>query len=715
MESPNRSGPAGIAGATRTSPPRPRTARGSKIVTNYEQYLGSNTRILTPNLVNEARFGYTRFFNSIGTLSAAFNTNVVGALGIPGLQSGRSPTTWGIPSDLAHRRRLQRHRRQHRRAVRHQDNTLQLVDNLSWTRRASTPSASASNTIAQNFNQVGNQFSRGNFVFQPNATQSPTQSGGDAFAEFLLGDLYQSEVAVAIANANFLRNSYAALIDDTWKVTPKLTLSLGLRYELTPPFLDTQGNLFTVYQPYFDQTPASADRYPVFMRQGSCTDPYAGIRIRWPQITATCSNGKEAGELAQTHYRNFAPRIGIAWSPNPKWVVRLGAGDFYNQDIGNGSYFDMARQIAGRFRVNSTQGTPTLFWSNALAAASGGANPQITSPFAFEAKYSHNTSYSWEYLANVQRQFGNNWVLEVGYLGSLSRHLYGFLDGNQPFPGTTPLASRLPYNTFGVIQLVNDGANGHYNAGSVKLTRRFSAGLSFITSYTYSKSIDETSGIRVQGYDTLYPQESFCLQCEKGLSAFDVRNRLINSVLYELPVGRGRGMNLTNSFVNALAGGWQVGGIWTVQSGLPEVITLGGFDRSNTGVGYDRPNATGISPYAANPTPSRWLNPDAFVEQPVGTWGNVGRNTVLTPGIFALDFEAHKEFTMPYSEHHKLQFRFEAFNVLNHPVWSNPAVSILAGAAFAGAPATAPHQGFGVITGTQINMRQLQLALKYFF
>ena len=200
-----------------------------------------------------------------------------------------------------------------------------------------------------------------------------------------------------------------------------------------------------------------------------------------------------------------------------------------------------------------------------------------------------------EYLANVQRQFGNNWVLEVGYLGSLSRHLYGFLDGNQPFPGTTPLASRLPYNTFGVIQLVNDGANGNYNAGSIKLTKRFFAGLSFITSYTYSKSIDETSGIRVQGYDTLYPQESFCLQCEKGLSAYDVRNRFVNSVLYDLPVGKGRAANLTNRFVNAVAGGWQLGGIWTVQCGLPEIITLGGVDRSNTGVGYDRPNATGIA------------------------------------------------------------------------------------------------------------------------
>jgi hypothetical protein len=263
--------------------------------------------------------------------------------------------------------------------------------------------------------------------------------------------------------------------------------------------------------------------------------------------------------------------------------------------------------------------------------------------------------------------------------------------------------------------MVNDAGNANYNAASVKLTKRFGAGLSFVTSYTYSKSIDNTSGIRVQGYDTLYPQNSNCGQCERGLSSFDTRNRLITSVLYDIPVGKGRTVAVTNPFVNAIAGGWQVGGIFTAQSGLPQVITIGGVDRSNTGVGYDRPIATGASQYAANRTPSRWLNPDAFVEAPAGSWGNVGRDTAITPGILAMDFEAHKEFHMPYSDHHLLQFRFEAFNVFNHPVWANPNGNILAGAAFPGASATAAHQGFGTITSTQVAMRQLQLALKYVF
>src|SRR5262249_45795166 len=196
--------------------------------------------------------------------------------------------------------------------------------------------------------------------------------------------------------------------------------------------------------------------------------------------------------------------------------------------------------------------------------------------------------------------------------------------------------------------VVNDGANSLYNAASVKLTKRFGAGLSLISTYTFAKSIDNTSGIRVQNIDTLYPQNSNCLQCERGLSSFDVRHRFVTSALYDLPVGKGRAHDLSNPFVDAIIGGWQVGGIWTFQSGVPQVITIGGVDRSNTGVGYDRPIATGSSAYVSNPTASRWYDPAAFVEAPSGSWGNVGRNTLIGPRTFALDFDIHKEFRMPY-------------------------------------------------------------------
>ncbi|MEO7143144.1 MAG: hypothetical protein ABI165_06520, partial [Bryobacteraceae bacterium] len=699
------------------------TLDGTKILTNYEQYMGSNTRTFSPNVVNEARFGYTRFFNSIGTY-LAFNTDVVSQVGIPNFKGG-DPVTWGIPNvTLTNYSSIGDSTEG---PYVNSNNTLQFVDNLSWIKGKHTFRFGGEFT-RQNYDQVGNQFARGQFTFQGNATLSPSLTGGDSFADFLLGDLYQSEVAVAIANADFQRNAFAAYVDDTWKVTPKLTLSLGLRYELTPPFLDTRGDLFTVNLPHIGYG-GSVDpsQYPQFMRQGHCNaaDVYNGIAVQWPQIQTVCSNGLLADQLMRTQYNNWAPRIGIAYSPDSKWVIRLGVGGFYNQDAGN-ALFDMARQIAGRIRdTNKVAGTPNIFWNTALAAVGGGAKPQITSPFAFVDAYSHKTSNTYEYLMNVQRQLGGDWVVEAGYLGSFSRHLYGFLDANQPIAGTTSLASRTPFalrdasgnpigQEFSVIQLVGDGANGGYNAGSIKLTKRFSAGLSLISSYTYAKSIDNTSGIRVQGFDTLYPQNSGCLSCERGVSSFDVRHRFVTSTVYDLPVGKGRKFDTRNAFANGVVGGWELGGIWTMQSGLPQTITIGGVDRSNTGVDDDRPNATGTSAYLSNPTPSRWYDPAAFVEQPAGTWGNTGRNTLAGPSIFALDFDVHKDFRMPYNEGHLLQFRVEAFNVLNHPILSDPNGNILAGAPFPGQPSTNAHQGFGQITGAG-NMRQIQLALKYSF
>jgi Carboxypeptidase regulatory-like domain/TonB dependent receptor len=686
---------------------------GSKILIGYEQYLGSNTRTFSPTLVNEARYGYTRFFNSTGTYSA-FSTDTVTALGIPGLQPG-APVTWGVPSISLNGDGFTAIGDSTDGPYANSNNTLQFVDNISWIRGKHTFRFGFEYN-RQNYNQVGNQFSRGNFVFQPNATQSSTKTGGDAFAEFLLGDLYQSTVAVAIASANFQRNAFAAFADDTWKLSPKLTLSLGLRYELTPPWTDLLGNNFTVAIPqlaFYSNAPVSD--YPYFVRQGNCQDPYAGLAIHWTSTNAVCSNGTMPDQLMKTSYRDFAPRIGVSYSPDSRTVVRAGYGIFYNQDIGN-AVFDMSRNIAARVTLTSNIGTPNLFYSNAVPGGNG-AVAQIPPPYAYVDAYEHRTTYAMQYLLNIQRQFPGNWLLEAGYLGAGSRHLQGFQNANQGIPGTVGSAtSRLPFANYGVIQLVADGANANYNSLSVKATRRFSQGLSVIGSYTYAKSIDDTSGIRVQGFDTLFPQNSNCIRCERGLSSFDVRSRFVTSVLYDLPVGKGRGLNISNSVLNTIIGDWHTGGIITAQTGVPGTLSIGGVDNASTSDGgYDRPNSAGSSPYLSNPTPSRWLSLSAFTEAPPGQFGNVGRNTIESPGIFQFDFEVHKQFRMPYKESHLLQFRMEAFNVLNHPNWGMPGLNILSGAAQPGLPATATHQNFGVITGTSTAMRQIQLGLKYSF
>ena len=707
---------------------------GSKIITGYEQYLGTNTRTLTPSLVNEARFGYSRLYNAIGTLSAQSN-NVVAALGIPGLNPGDA-ATWGIPNATFSGDGFSGIGDSSDGPYVIKDNTAQVVDNLSWVKGKHTFRFGFEYN-RQNFDQVGNQFSRGQFVFQPNATQSPTHTGGDAFAEFLLGDLYQSTVAVAIASANFQRNVEAAFVDDTYKITPRVTLSLGLRYELTPPWVDQLNNDFTVAIPHLYFAPqAPQSIWPYFVREGNCSNPYQGLSINWTNTAGTpgsqaspppvCSNGAFPQALMETAYHNFAPRVGVSWSPDSKLVVRAGMGIFYNQDIGN-AYFDMARNIAGRVTQTSGQnggtvGVPNVFWSNAVPGGSG-AVAQIPPPYSYALDRSHKTSYTLQYLVNVQRQFGTNWVFEAGYMGNESHHLYGFQDANQAIPygylgnGTaTPISTRLPFLNYGVIQLVQDGANGLYNAFSFKATRRFSNGMNIMSSYTFAKSIDDTSGIRTQGFDTLFPQNSDCITCERGLSSFDVRHRWVTSVLYDLPIGKGKLVNVGNRALDAVIGGWETGGILTLQSGVPGTLSIGGFDNAATSDGgYDRPIATLQSPYASNQTPSRWLNPAAFVEAPPGYFGNVGRDTIQGPGIFDTDFEIHKQFHMPYKESHVVQFRAEAFNVFNHPSWGMPNLNILAGPAFPGQPGTNAHQSFGVISGTQVSMRQLQLGLKYIF
>jgi hypothetical protein len=301
----------------------------------------------------------------------------------------------------------------------------------------------------------------------------------------------------------------------------------------------------------------------------------------------------------------------------------------------------------------------------------------------------------------------------------LSRHLQGFSDVNQGIPGTVGnAASRRPYKGFSNIQYVQDGGTGNYNSLSVKATRRFSQGLSVISSYTWAKSLDTTSGIRNQGWDSLYPQNSYCLSCERGPSAFDATHRMVASVLYDLPVGKGKSLNLTNPVANTVIGGWNLGGTLTLQSGMPGNLTIGGVDNASTGSGgYDRPNTTGVSPNLDNPTPNRYWSLGAFTEAAPGQFGNAGRDAIRGPGIVGFDAEVHKEFRMPYKEGHVVQFRFEAFNVLNHPNWQMPVLNILAGAAQPGMPATAAHQGFGVVNATNpsIPMRQIQLGLKYSF
>jgi hypothetical protein len=504
-------------------------------------------------------------------------------------------------------------------------------------------------------------------------------------------------------------------------------LSFGLRYENTPPWEDQTGTLFNLIVPYehhptdYRNAQPPRDLFPYFMRQGQARQNcFEGIAIGpWgadpsPAIAAfgppdVRCDGSLGNRLVARDNNDYAPRFGVTWSPTDRWVIRAGGGMFYTQDTGN-PRFDMARNLAGRGRDNSD--TKFLTWDNAVPQS---ANLPFR-PYSFANQYDRRTPYSAQYMVNIQRELPGNTLFEIGYLGSVSRRLEALRSVNEalPAPRTSGLsvAQRSPFPNLGIIQLVDNGGKANYNSLGTKLTKRYSSGLTYLVSYTWSKSIDTASSIRNQGNDTLFPMNSYCRDCERARSAFDVPHRFVTSATYELPVGRGKGWDVQNGVLNALVGGWQLGSIITIQSGYPFNISQSG-DPSNTGHTFDRPNATGIDPDEGfERTPSQWFNPAGYIKVQDGFHGNLGRNAGTTPGLFNWDFSMMKDFN--FTETHRLQFRFEAFNFPNHPNWGNPTGNVNSGSAIAGDP-TAPNSNFGRITSTRTNMRNLQFGLKYYF
>lgn len=682
---------------------------GDKIVTNFKQYMVSNTRVLSPTTVNEARFGYTKFYNTNGP-ELAFTRDVVGSLKIPGLNSG-PPVQWGIPN-VSLQGAYAGFGNSSEGPYENNNSSVQVIDNFSIIR--GNHSLKFGGEIRQDrYNQIGNQFARGQFTFTNNATRNLAMSGrtGDNFADFLLGETFQSEAAVSIANAQFRSTGFALYFDDVWRVNSKFTVNFGLRYEMTPPWEDQTGTLFNGIVPndvrmsLANPNVADLSQYPFFMRQGAKRDNcYEGISLRWPELTVRC-DGTLGNRLVSIDKNDWAPRLGVSWSPGRGMVVRAGAGVFYSQDTGNPK-FDMARNLAGRLRDNSNTNFPDLNWNNALASIAGGV-ANVLRPYTFANPYDRRTPYTQQFMLNVQKELAGNTVFEVGYLGSVSHHLEAMRAVNEALPAdpavdrrTVP--ERSPFPNFGRIQYVDNSGNGNYHSLGLKFTKRYSNGLTYLMSYTWAKSIDTASAIRNQGGDTLFPQNSYCRQCERARSSHDVRQRFVTSALWDIPFGKGRRFAIENPVGNAVAGGWQLSSIVTLQSGFPVTVT-NSQDASNTGAFFDRPDSTGID--AALPRgqqdPTRFFNTAAFVKNKNGTHGNVGRNTLDSPGIIGWDFSALKNFHLA-SESRYLQFRVEAFNFPNHPNWGNPNTNINSG-------------GFGQITGTRTNMRNMQLALKLVF
>ncbi len=452
-------------------------------------------------------------------------------------------------------------------------------------------------------------------------------------------------------------------------------------------------------QPFFASFANVADPslHPVEVRAGTNGNYYQGLPFFFPNVQVA-RDGRLGSNLYPTDYTNVAPRLGIAWSPNSKWTFRAGTGLFYVQDSNN-SRFDLARALGGRFQFSALSTLPNLNWTNYITP---GSTISIARPYLYGISNDLQTPRVLQYQADVQHQLNASTMFEIGYMGSVGRHLQMLYNANEPTAGATgSIASRSPFPEIGVIQTVIGVDNSNYNSLTAKLQRRFASGLSFQGSYTWSKSLDDASAIRGQS-DSIFPQNSRCLQCEYALSAFNVPQRFVFSAVYDLPFGSGKAFVNRKGVLNQVIGGWQLSGIYTVQDGTPGYPTAGA-DQSNTGIGNsrDRLNATGISPVLSSPTTEEWFNTAAFSIEPYGTFGNAGRNTIPNPGRDAVNLTLLKNFR--FAERAALQFRWEVYNAFNHPNWGNPG--------------NIYGTSFGVVSSIagDTPIRQMQFGLKLLF
>jgi hypothetical protein len=379
---------------------------------------------------------------------------------------------------------------------------------------------------------------------------------------------------------------------------------------------------------------------------------------------------------------------------------------FYMQDTGN-PRFDMARNAAGRRRDNPTQFFE-LNWNTPFFGT--GTNPCgvqppivcISNHYVLGNDFDRTTPRMLQYLFNVQREIGASTALEIGYLGSRSYHLERMFDRNDVVLGLGGVQERRPYPEFTRVQTIGNVAEARYNSMTAKLTRRLNNGFSALIGYTLSESTDNGSGIRTLNGDQLFPQNSNCVAeevssgCEWGHSIFDTRHRVVSSILYELPFGRGKKW-AQDGVGNAILGGWQITNIMSLSSGFARNPQSG--DRANLGHGDQRPNAVG-DPDDGPKTIQEWFAKDAFVLQSTSEYGNAERNSITGPGIFNFDMSIMRNFVFGGSK--SLQFRLEAFNTFNQPVWNDPNTSVIS-----------PQ--YGNITSTRKPMRELQLGVKFGF
>ncbi len=495
---------------------------------------------------------------------------------------------------------------------------------------------------------------------------------------------------------------------DQFQLTPKLTVNLGLRYDVAlipkygTPALNNQavGN--------FD---FNSGTYVVYKVPGSCVVLKNAPCIPTPD--GSLPNHVVAspdGKVFQNQYNNLQPRLGVAFRLTPVTVIHGGAGvafDNYAALVQNlrgvsGNWPSVGQVAKSNINVPSSASAFPGYSTQNLPAMTALPDPTPFNQFNWFVDPKMKASYSLQWNFGVQRQIDSSTVVSATYVGSLNRRLnFGDFYNTAKTPGPGDPSLRSPYPYIAPTFYSMSKGNGDYNALQVQLTRSFYRGLAATVAYTWSRSIDEgCSGFF--GSEGCNIQQIYNIRAERSVSAYDVPHNLTLTWNYAFPIGRGKMLNIENRGLDLFVGGWQFSGFAKFHSGNPYNVT-DAADIANIGSvswwPYIRPNITG-SAAPSNQTVNNWLNASSFSDPAQYTYGATGRNNLRTQYFKGTDMSIFKE--VRFKDRYSAKFTFDAFNALNLAIW--------------GQPDSAFHDpNFGAIRSTNSGSRTIQMSGKFTF
>jgi Carboxypeptidase regulatory-like domain/TonB dependent receptor len=639
-------------------------------------FAASESHVFTSTLLNEARIGYQetrekqtvlgpRLFDQYGIIGAPDLPQVTGlptfavtgftTIGTtgPGTLQTSATGSGNLPIDK-------------------QGRTIQANDNLTWQHGRHVLK------FGFDFQQVTlyakvTLSARPAYSFSGVYTQNPqSRTGtGNPLADFLLGETSSSSVSTA-SDSESRQHIWQGYVQDDWKATSKLTVNAGLRYELPLPFYETSNH-------------------------------YADAILEPGPLYGTLLDASQAGQhgyrrsFVDPNFRNFAPRLGFAYQASPATVVRAAGGIFYARDenvpvadrpTNNPPYYVLSSYTSDQ--IDPSIVLATGFPANAISPTS------VKTPSVNSYLKHSPTPYVQQWTLNLQHDFGFGFVGQLTYVGSSTHRLYYPNQIDQPAPGPGAVQARRPFPQFSALHAYAPLVDANYNSLQAQVERRFTNGFSLLAAYTWGHAIDDGPS---QVDTVVAPQNAYDFAAERGNSAYDVRNRLVVSSLYELPFGKGKAFLSGSRVGNAIAGGWLLTGIFSAQSGL-SFTPVESVDGSNTGT-TQHPNRVGNGNLSSSErTVRNWFDTSAFATPAQYTFGNSGRNILTGPGFHNVDLGLSR--TISLIESTSLEIRAEAFNLFNTPQFGLP-------------NATLNQSTTGVISSVFNPQRQLQLAAKIHF